>query len=104
MASGSGWLADHALTDSIVSTSIRPGRAYRFASLRGAELLLETGVAPLIEARTTPVGREVRIAFDLDSSDWPQQASFPVFVSNLLHWIAPELGRTIDRPCMAGTT
>ena len=103
-ASGSSWLADHALTDSIVSTSIRPGRAYRFASLRGAELLLETGVAPLIEARTTPVGREVRIAFDLDSSDWPQQASFPIFVSNLLHWIAPDLGRTIDWPCLVGTS
>jgi uncharacterized membrane protein len=102
--SPTGWLADHPLTDSISSSLIKPGRAYRLAPLRGAELLLEGSDAPLIEARATPMGREVRIAFDLGSSDWPQQTSFPIFVSNLLHWIAPDLGRSIDRPCIVGTS
>ena len=59
---------------------------------------------PLIEARTTLTGRELRIAFDPGSSDWSHQTSFPIFVSNLLHWIAPNLGQIIDRPCIVGAS
>src|SRR5262249_34336972 len=59
---------------------------------------------PLIEARTIAAGRDVRIAFDIGGSGWTEQASFPIFVSNLLHWIAPDLGRTIDSPCIVGTS
>jgi len=98
----SGWLADHPLTDTISSTSIKSGGAYRFSPLRGAQILLESGGAALIEARTTLSGREIRIAFDLASSGWPEQTGFPIFVSNLLNWIAPDLGRTIDKPCIVG--
>src|SRR5205814_7276056 len=101
-ASSSGWLMDHPLTESISASSIKPGRMFRFAPLRGAALLLESGGAPMIEARTTSAGREVRVAFDLGSSDWPQQPSFPVFVANLLRWTAPNLGMTIDQPCIVG--
>jgi Mg-chelatase subunit ChlD/uncharacterized membrane protein len=102
--SPSSWLVDHPLTDTISWTSVTPGRAYHFLPLRGAATLLESGGTPLIEARTTLVGREVRVAFDLGSSGWPEQTSFPIFVSNLLNWIAPELGRTIDKPCIVGTS
>jgi uncharacterized protein YegL len=102
--SPSGWLADHTLTDTISWTSMKPGRAYQFSPLRGAKMLLESGGVPLIEARTTLAGREVRIAFDLGSSSWTEQTSFPIFVSNLLHWIAPDLGRTIHNPCILGTS
>src|SRR5262249_5278518 len=102
--SPSGWLGDHPLTDTISWISMKPGRAYQFSHLPGAKMLLESGGVPLIEARTTPAGREVRIAFDLGSSSWIEQTSFPIFVSNLLHWIAPDLGRTIHNPCIVGTS
>src|SRR5712671_3860965 len=101
LPSGVNWLVDHPLTESIFATSIKPGRADRLPPLEGSTVLLESGGAPLIEARTTPAGREVRIAFDI--SDWPASPSFPLFVSNLLNWIAPDRGATIDRPCHAGT-
>jgi uncharacterized protein YegL len=100
--SPSGWLADHPLTDTISQASIKPGRAYQFSALQGAKMLLESGGVPLIEARTTLAGREVRIAFDLGSSSWTEQTSFPIFVSNLLHWIAPDLGQIIHNPCIVG--
>src|SRR5712671_5581863 len=103
LPSGVNWLVDHPLTESIFATSIKPGRADRLPPLEGSTVLLESGGAPLIEARTTPAGREVRIAFDIESSDWPESPSFPLFVSNLLNWIAPDRGATIDRPCHAGT-
>jgi Mg-chelatase subunit ChlD len=102
-ASPGGWLADHPLTDTIPWTAIKPGRAYRFSQRRGAELLLESEGIPLIEARTTPAGRDVRVAFDLAGSSWTGETGFPIFVSNLLRWIAPDLGRTVDRPCIVGT-
>jgi hypothetical protein len=98
-----GWLADHPLMDKVSGGSIQPAQAYRFAPRQWAALLLETAGMPLIEARTMPEGRDVRIAFDIAGSGWTEQTSFPIFVSNLLHWIAPDLGRTIDSPCIVGT-
>jgi uncharacterized protein YegL len=99
-----GWLADHPLMDKVSGGSIKLGRAYRFAPRQGAASMLESGGIPLIEARTIAAGRDVRIAFDIGGSGWTEQASFPIFVSNLLHWIAPDLGRTIDSPCIVGTS
>ncbi len=103
-AEASLWQSDHPLSQSVAWSSIKPGRAYGFPRLRGAATVADTGTAPLVEARTTPAGREVRVAFDLDASNWPAQPSFPIFVSNLLHWIAPDLGRTIETPCLIGAS
>ena len=99
-----GWQADHPLSGSVAWAGIRIGRAYGFSPLRGGTAILEAGGVPLVEARTTLTGREVRIAFDLDASNWPEQPGFPVFVANLLHWIAPDLGRTIEPACVVGTS
>src|SRR5262249_40820633 len=63
------WLTNHPLTDSISATAIRPGRAVRLPPLEGGTVLLEAGGTPLVDARTTPEGREVRIAFDIESSN-----------------------------------
>jgi Mg-chelatase subunit ChlD len=104
MVSPGGWLADHPLMDKVSAGSIQPGQAYRFAPRRGAASLLESGGLPLLEARTIAAGRDIRIAFDIGGSGWTEQTSFPIFVSNLLRWIAPDLGRTIDSPCVVGTS
>ena len=98
------WQTDHPLSKSMSWGSIMIGSAYGFPRLQGADAIMEAGGAPLVEARTTLTGREVRIAFDLGGSNWPDEPSFPIFVSNLLHWIAPDLGRTIEAPCIVGTS
>jgi hypothetical protein len=69
-----------------------------------AAALADADGVTLIEARSTLVGREVRIAFDLDGSNWPEQPSFPVFVANLIHWIAPDAGTIIEPSCMVATS
>jgi uncharacterized membrane protein len=97
------WKTDHALSQSISWSAITVGSTYGFSRLQGADTIMEAGGAPLVEARTTLTGREVRVAFDLGGSNWPDEPSFPIFVSNLLHWIAPDLGRTIEPPCIVGT-
>jgi von Willebrand factor type A domain/Aerotolerance regulator N-terminal len=96
------WKTDHPLSRSIPWGAIKIGAAYGFAHLQGAETLIAAGDAPLIEARTTLTGREVRIGFDLSRSNWPNEPGFPIFVSNLLHWIALDLGRTVEPPCIVG--
>jgi hypothetical protein len=98
------WQADHPLSQSISWSAITIGSAYGFSRLQGADTIMEAGGAPLIEARTTLTGREVRVAFDLGGSNWPDEPSFPIFVSNLFHWIAPDLDRSIEPPCMVGTS
>jgi len=98
------WKTDHPLSRSISWSAITIGPAYGFSHLQGAETIVEAGDAPLIEARTTLTGREVRLGFDLGGSNWPDQPSFPIFMSNLLHWMTPDLGRTIEPPCIVGTS
>src|SRR5262249_21670009 len=99
-----GGESHHPLSRSGLWSGITIGAAYRFSDLQGAETIIEAGDAPLIEARTTLTGREVRLAFDIGRSNWPDEPGFPVFVANLLHWIAPDLGRTIEPPCIVGTS
>jgi Mg-chelatase subunit ChlD len=96
------WRDDHPLLRSVDWNAVKPRTGYRFSRLPGATALVEAGAVPLIEARSTPAGREVRIAFDLDGSNWTALPGFPIFISNLLHWIAPDLGRTVDSPCAVG--
>jgi von Willebrand factor type A domain/Aerotolerance regulator N-terminal len=98
------WKSEHPLSQSISWSAIRAGTTYGFPNLPGAETIVETGGAPLIEARTTQTGREVRVALEVERSNWPDQPSFPMFVSNLLHWIAPALGRSIEPACLVGTS
>ena len=103
-AQATRWQSDHPLSRSILWSGITIGAAYGFSHLQGAETIIEAGDVPLIEARTTLTGREVRLAFDIGRSNWPDEPGFPVFVSNLLHWIAPDLGRTIEPPCIVGAS
>jgi Mg-chelatase subunit ChlD len=98
------WQSDHPLSRSILWSGITIGAVYGFLPWQGAERIIEAGDVPLIEARTTLTGREVRLAFDVGRSNWPDEPGFPVFVSNLLHWIAPDLGQTIEPPCIVGAS
>jgi len=98
------WESDHPLSRSILWSGITIGAVDGFPHLQGAETIIEAGDVPLLEARTTLTGREVRLAFDIGRSNWPAEPGFPVFVSNLLHWIAPDLGRIIEPPCIVGAS
>jgi Mg-chelatase subunit ChlD len=98
------WDADHPLSRSVAWSVIRPGRAFAFSPLPGAAVLAEAEGAPLIEARSRLAGREIRIAFDLDGSNWPAQPGFPIFIANLVRWIAPDAGGTMEPPCMAAAS
>lgn len=97
-----GWDADHELSDLVDWTAVQATRAYRFPRLAGAKVLAETGGVSLVQARTTPTGREIQVAFDIDSSGWPRGAGFPVFVRNVVDWLGTNVGAIVLPPCTAG--
>ena len=98
----SGWNADHPLAREIIWPSVGPATGYRFPRAPGATVLLESGGVPLVQARTTPDGRDVRLAFDIDDAAWADQAGLPVFISNLVEWLGVAPGTMAPRPCVAG--
>ncbi len=98
-----GWDADHPLSSQVDWSAVQPRIAYLVSRLAGATVLAETGGAPLVQARTTPNGREVVLAFDLASSAWPNQSGFPVFVNNLVAWLGIDLGAVSIPPCAVGS-
>jgi hypothetical protein len=97
------WRNDHPLAETIDWTRIGIETAHAVPQWADARVLLSASDGPLIEARTTAFGREVRIAFDPAASDWPEQTSFPVFVSNIVEWTGlasrDRTSCTVGRPC-----
>lgn len=97
-----GWDADHPLSHLVDWTALQAELGYRFPRLPGAAVLAESGGAPLVQARTTPFGREVRVAFDIPSSGWTNEPGFPVFVSHVVDWLGTNVGTTIQPTCVVG--
>lgn len=97
-----GWDANHYLTAQVDWTAVGATSAYRFPRLSGATVLAESGGAPLVQARTTRFGREIRVAFDIGAAAWPSRSGFPVFVSHVVSWLGVNLGATSVPACLVG--
>lgn len=97
-----GWEADHPLSEQVDWTKLEPANAFRFTRLPGAVALAESAGVPLVQARTTPAGREVQIAFALDGAGWTGRSGFPVFVTNLVRWLGIDLGSVAASSCTVG--
>ncbi len=97
-----GWDTTHPLSDQIDWTALAVDSAYRAERLPGATVLAESSGVPLVQARTTPSGRDVQLAFDLAQSGWASSAGLPVFVSNLVRWLGVDLGSSVGASCFVG--
>ena len=93
----------HPLARGIDWSEVHIARAHGSTHLPGATVLLEAGGHPLVQARTTPTGREVVTSFALADSDWPDRAALPAFAANLLRWTVPGLDERTPQPCSAGS-
>lgn len=101
-ATPSGWESGSPLADAVDLSTVVPGTAFRVLRLPGAVVLLEASNTPLIQARTTGAGREVVVAFDLPTSPWTEELGFPVFIANVVRWIAPWQGQLLGPRCTVG--
>jgi hypothetical protein len=73
-------------------TEIAVGRARRVRVLGAAEPLMETGGEVLAASVASGGAPVVYIGFRPEDSDWPERASFPVFVARVLDGFAPRGG------------
>jgi VWA domain-containing protein/aerotolerance regulator-like protein len=51
--------------------------------------VLRSGAVPVVLAGTQGAYREVVIGFSLADTDWPLRISFPLFIHDVLHYLAP---------------
>lgn len=70
----------------------------------GATALLESAGDVFAWARTSDVGRQVVLGFDLDGTDWDSQVSFPAFVARLMDWASPRSWSQVPGGCRVGET
>ncbi|MCW5714703.1 MAG: VWA domain-containing protein [Bauldia sp.] len=91
------WDAIHPLSRNINWAALEGPAAFGVPDLPGADILLAAGNAPLLQARTTGSGREIRLALDLAGSPFADSAAFPVLVANIAAWLGQAPG-----PCIAG--
>jgi len=79
--------ADHPLAVGVDPLATSVGAWNGVGRRSGADVLLADGLGrPLLQARTTRVGREVVVGFDPAASSWPAQSTFPSFIAALVEW------------------
>lgn len=66
-----------------------------------AEVILASSAGPLLTARSTQWGAEIRLNFDPAATNWAAQPSFPAFVENVFSWLGLPRGM-IEAPCTVG--
>jgi uncharacterized membrane protein len=96
------WDEQHTLLSMTGVHEVKVQRALELERAPGAAIMLESRGMPLVQARVTGVGAEVIVAFALSDSDWTERPTFPVFITNLFHWIEPALGQEVEPACMVG--
>jgi Aerotolerance regulator N-terminal/von Willebrand factor type A domain len=68
----------------------------------GVKPLLYANGSPIISSFDTGRLRAVHLGFDLLDSDLPLRVAFPVLMSNILEWLAPQQGTFVSHQVQAG--
>lgn len=97
------WSADHHVTRGSDWFVLEvPRDAYRGVP-PSWDPLVTASDATLIAARTDERGRHVAVGFDIMSTTWPAQASFPTFIAASLDWALQDHAVVGERaPCRTG--
>lgn len=87
-----GWVGSHPVLENVSLADVQIEKAAAFQDVPGTLSVLasEAGGKPLIVARDrTP--RVVAVGFASTASNFPSQASFPVFLANAMQWLTAEI-------------
>ena len=83
------WQRHHPLLQFVDLTDLHVAEALQLTLQDGAHSLVQAPQTPLLGLIEEPHLRIVVLGFDLMQSDLPLRAAFPVFIGNLLRWLAP---------------
>lgn len=98
------WDHSHPLTRFLNWTDVGLLRTFLLDRQRGAHVLVESEVGPLLQLTETDQARILTLSFAIEESDWPHKVGFPVFLSQLLQWAHPEGWEFVRSPLSAGAT
>jgi len=84
----------HPLAEALYLEPPRVGPVRRYRMEPGADLLLGTRDVPLAVTWQADGSRRLAVLFpfDLETTDWPRRAGFPVFWRRALDWLVPREG------------
>ncbi|MDE0206215.1 MAG: VWA domain-containing protein [Candidatus Tectomicrobia bacterium] len=83
------WEHQHPLLQFVDLTDLQIAEALQLALRDGTHSLAAAPETPLLGLIEEPHLRVVVVGFDLMQSDLPLRVAFPVFIGNLLRWLAP---------------
>ncbi|HEY8427634.1 MAG TPA: VWA domain-containing protein [Sandaracinaceae bacterium] len=100
-------LASHPAMRSVRLDGVRIGRALRFPTEAGDQVLIRSGADALAVAREEPGRRLLAFGIDLGATDLVEREAFPLFVHDALRWAsaaedAIPLPRRLGEPLYAG--
>ncbi|MCC6873622.1 MAG: BatA and WFA domain-containing protein [Sandaracinaceae bacterium] len=81
-------LASHPALNGVRFDGVRIGRALRYATEAGDQVLLRSGADAIAVARETPSERTLAFGVDLGATDLVERDAFPLFVHDAMHWAA----------------
>ncbi len=81
-------LASHPALRGVRLSGVRVGRALRFATEPGDQVLIRSGEDALAIARELPGRRLVAFGIELGATDLVDREAFPLFVHDAMHWAA----------------
>jgi Ca-activated chloride channel homolog len=82
------WIEDHPVMQHVTLYDVSVANASRVDGANLTVLAASANNAPLILASEQP--RWIQLTFDLQASDFPYQASFPIFLDNAIAWFGRE--------------
>lgn len=101
-AAATTWESAHVLSRGLNWSTVADLHGFEVPAWPGATTLLGVAGHPLIQARSTPHGRELYLALDLGVTSWTEEPAFPTLLSNFLRWSEPREVQVVDTPCSAG--
>lgn len=87
----------HSLARYVNFDTLIVNRCRNMATPAWVETIVESRETPLIAAFESDAVQGVVAAFDLFDSNWPNRVSFPIFVMNLVDWVAAGKGDAMMR-------
>ena len=82
------WDQSHPVSRFTDLGSLTVARARPVVPRPGDRVLLQSTAGALMVELDDPQTRSLVIAFDIYDTDWPLQASFPIFAANAMRWLA----------------
>lgn len=97
------WSSDHEIARGVDWSALEVDSALALPPLPGARTLVASNRDPLVQARTTELGRQIVVSFLPSDSNWQAQVGFPAFIAAVVDWSRLGYSSPPEWNCRAGS-